>query len=350
MDIRCPKLCELPVPPSGKSGWPWIEEFPQLPDKLPDGSAWPCISIVTPSFNRVNCLEETIRSVLLQGYPRLEFIIIDGGSLDGTLDIIKKYSRWILFWESRGDRGWPHAVNKGFRRCTGKLVTFFGSDDCYLPGTFNDVAINWSKKRDYGLFAGGFYYMDGESKRRCADIPCRLPNLGPLDLTLIPLEEWRIHQVATFYTAHALDDIGRYLNEELFHTADRELLYRICRYYKVNLSKRVYSAFRFHADNISNMHKFRLLEEYANLQLMFCNKRDTKDHIRKKIRKIRMSKAYLNKAKFCKGWNSTIIPLLIAVLYRPSIVFSRQFYKIVLQAFRLYPVNSIASGKCHGIC
>lgn len=123
------KIQDLPPPPSGRSGWPWTDASPQLPQKRPDGSEWPRITIVTPSYNQGEYIEETIRSILLQGYPNLEYFVMDGGSTDGAVDVIRKYARWIDYWESVPDQGQAHAINKGLKRATGDWFHNVNSDD-----------------------------------------------------------------------------------------------------------------------------------------------------------------------------------------------------------------------------
>src|SRR5512140_3007798 len=131
--MRCPTLSELPTSPPGKTGWPWTEESPQMTDALPDGLPWPCVSIVTPSYNQAQFIEETIRSVLLQGYPDLEYIIIDGGSMDSSVEIIRKYELWLAYWVSEKDSGQSHAINKGMKTATGEVVAWLNSDDTLTP-------------------------------------------------------------------------------------------------------------------------------------------------------------------------------------------------------------------------
>jgi glycosyltransferase involved in cell wall biosynthesis len=103
------------------------------------------ISIITPSLNQAAFLEETLRSVLGQCYPSLESIVIDGGSTDGSVDIINRYQHELAYWLSEPDRGQSDAINKGLRRATGDVVTFLNSDDLYLPGAFAAVAEHFQK-------------------------------------------------------------------------------------------------------------------------------------------------------------------------------------------------------------
>lgn len=127
----------LSSPPCEKNGWPWTEEINS--GSYQEGVNWPKISIVTPSFNQGEYIEETIRSILLQNYPNLEYFIIDGGSTDNTIEIIKKYEPWITYWVSEEDRGQTHAINKGVEKCSGEVFNWLNSDDYYTKGALQQV-------------------------------------------------------------------------------------------------------------------------------------------------------------------------------------------------------------------
>ena len=125
--------------------WMWRETPILISETMANGRAWPRISIVTPSYNQGKYIEETIRSVIMQGYPNLEYIVIDGGSTDSSVETIKKYEKYLTYWVSERDRGQTHAINKGFERATGDILAYLNSDDVYMPYTFQLVAEIFTK-------------------------------------------------------------------------------------------------------------------------------------------------------------------------------------------------------------
>jgi glycosyltransferase involved in cell wall biosynthesis len=130
-------LMRLPISPPGKTGWPWTNNEAFEPSSSQN---YPKISIVTPTFRHGHYLEETIRSVLAQGYPNLEYVVIDGGSKDETIEILKKYSNHIHYWVSEPDRGHAHALNKGFAQTTGEILAWINAGDFYFPQALHRVA------------------------------------------------------------------------------------------------------------------------------------------------------------------------------------------------------------------
>ncbi|MBN2305153.1 MAG: glycosyltransferase, partial [Anaerolineae bacterium] len=160
--MTAPTLADLPAPPPDRSGWPWTVGPSPRPDTRPNGSPWPRITIVTPSYNQAQFLEETIRSVLLQSYPNLEYIVIDGGSTDGSAAIIERYAPWLAYWVSAPDRGQSHAINQGFARATGEWLGWLNSDDCYAPSALRHV-MESAAAQDVNFVAGAsIRFRDGE--------------------------------------------------------------------------------------------------------------------------------------------------------------------------------------------
>jgi glycosyltransferase involved in cell wall biosynthesis len=127
---------------------------------MPDGSEWPRISVVTPNYNYEHYLEATIRSVLLQGYPNIEFIIQDGGSTDGSTQLIRRYETYLTYWVSESDRGQSSAINRALRKSTGSILAYINSDDYYAPDAFGIAARIFHQEPEVDLINGRCRLID----------------------------------------------------------------------------------------------------------------------------------------------------------------------------------------------
>jgi glycosyltransferase involved in cell wall biosynthesis len=210
--MRSPPLDELPSAPPGKSGWPWTEGTPHLSEKMPNKADWPRVSVVTPSYNQGKFIEETIRSVLLQGYPKLEYIIIDGGSTDQTVELVKRYEPWLAYWLSEPDRGQSHAINKGLRRASGEIIAYLNSDDLYLPGAIRQAVQFLSQQEEGDIIYGDCQVVDGESHR------IEVVRSREFDL-FVELCRNFVQQPTVFVRRKVLDLVG-YIDEELHYAMD----------------------------------------------------------------------------------------------------------------------------------
>lgn len=177
--MPCAGMSELRADPHGRKDWPWIEESKPLPKVMPGGQLWPRISIITPSLDQGGFLEETIRSVLLQGYPNLEYIVIDGGSTDNSFEVIKKYEPWLTYWVSESDRGQSHAINKGLLKATGDFVAYQNSDDIYWPEALRSVG-ELLRHGDIDIMFGTVDILDECGNRRPPVCPIPEPQIDVL--------------------------------------------------------------------------------------------------------------------------------------------------------------------------
>jgi glycosyltransferase involved in cell wall biosynthesis len=179
---------------------------------------YPKISIVTPSFNQAKYLETTIRSVLDQGYPNLEYIVIDGGSTDGSVEIIKKYASNLAYWVSEPDRGQSHAINKGFQKATGEIMAWLNSDDYYHSKTLWTVAEKLNNQR-MTLLIGSSNQMDEEKSEQADDH--RKPSWEEMvyDGRTIP-------QPSVFWTRDLWEEAGP-VDESLYFVMDYDLWLRM---------------------------------------------------------------------------------------------------------------------------
>ncbi|HBP90301.1 MAG TPA: glycosyltransferase family 2 protein [Nitrospirales bacterium] len=219
--MRCPTLKELPSPLKEKMGWPWTEESKQLSDQMPDGRAWPRITIVTPSFNQGVFIEETIRSVLLQGYPNLEYIVLDGASTDNSVEIIKKYEPWLSYWMSEPDSGQSDAINRGLKMGSGLFATWINSDDLLEK----EALFSHGMKAEFNereVYVGLCSYVDQMGNYKFT----RTPRVHSLNDLLSVEKVWRsggnIVQPEVLFPRSLFFEVGG-LNLENHYTMDYEL-------------------------------------------------------------------------------------------------------------------------------
>lgn len=193
-------------------------EIPQFPSNMLVGSPWPKISIITPSFNQAKFIEETIRSVIVQGYPNLEYIIIDGGSTDGSVEIIKKYEENIHYWISEPDLGVYDALNKGLERSTGEIIGFINSDDIYCGNIFNELAHFFHENTNIDAIIGNSF-INKDNKI----IPIDQNNYESNPLWVILFGTPSIN--AWFFKKNVISDLGVFDTNFLI-ASDRDFLIR----------------------------------------------------------------------------------------------------------------------------
>jgi hypothetical protein len=217
-----PAADPFPKSPPGRHGWPWAEPPEPLPPRMPDGSPWPAISLVTPSLNQGEFLEQTLRSVLIQGYPRLELVVIDGGSRDHTAEILRKYDPWLAYWVSEPDRGQSHAINKGLARVTGDYVAWLNSDDYLLPDALRTWAELIRAHPRAVLWVGATQLVDRDGRWVCL----HHPKLGdPRALAMWNFEA-EFYQPGCIFSRSACAQVGG-LDERLHFALDPDLWMRL---------------------------------------------------------------------------------------------------------------------------
>jgi len=200
---------------------------------------YPIISIVTPSFNQARFLEETILSVLNQNYPNLEYFVMDGGSTDGSVEIIQKYASQLTYWESKPDRGQSHAINKGFHMATGKLVAWLNSDDLLTPNALEEVAELWKQEQSFGFIHGISELIDENGNSRDKYFGSDFDLLENLTTS-----RNTVAQQSTFINRKCLESVN-YLDESLHMSMDWDLWLRLGTKFPSKFVPRVWSKTRY---------------------------------------------------------------------------------------------------------
>ena len=253
--MRCPTLSQLPPPPPDKTGWPWTEESPQLLDTMPDGQPWPLVSIVTPSYNQAQFIEETIRSVLLQGYPNLEYIIIDGGSTDGSVDIIRKYEPWLAYWVSEKDAGQADAINKGWQRSSGEILAWLNSDDVYNREAIVSAVQFLVENPAVDMVYSDCYAIDEASR-----VLGPMEGVRDFDVGLLMQAANHIPQPTVFFRRRVLDRVGM-LDDSLRYVMDYDFWLRVGLKCTVRRIPGILANFRMHGASKSEAESYRFWPE-----------------------------------------------------------------------------------------
>ena len=187
---------------------------------MTDADGCPCISVITPSFNQGEFLEETIRSVLLQGYPDLEYVVIDGGSTDSSVSIIRRYEKWIHYWVSERDKGQADAIQKGFNRVTGTVSAYLNSDDIYMEGAIQRAAALFKERPDLDVVYGNLYRIDQNDEVTEEHRNTPFVRWGYLYGGIF------LHQPSTFWKTATVREVGGF-NPDFRFDMDNDLFVRI---------------------------------------------------------------------------------------------------------------------------
>ncbi|MCU7835975.1 MAG: glycosyltransferase [gamma proteobacterium symbiont of Taylorina sp.] len=238
----CSSLLQvLPVSKKDKHGWPWTIETKKSIYKNNLEFHWPKVSIITPSFNQGDFLEETIRSVLLQNYPNLEYIIIDGGSSDQSVDIIKKYEKWLTYWVSEADRGQSHAINKGMKMARGEVVGWLNSDDMFPQNSiYSLISLRENNKLSIA-WVGECHFINKDGKFLFS----QKPKIGDS----AEFSDWGIDtciaQPATLFSKQAFEKTGG-LDEQFNYVLDVDLWIKLSAIGSFSVTNKVTGMFRLY--------------------------------------------------------------------------------------------------------
>jgi glycosyltransferase involved in cell wall biosynthesis len=263
--------------------------------------------------------------VLLQGYPNLEYIIIDGGSTDNSVEIIKKYEPWLAYWVSEKDRGQSHAINKGWERATGEIYAYLCSDDFYFSDSLHKIALAFSSSADAGIVVGGIASADENSFLGKVQMP-RLPTGSPIDLTLLDPDSWNLPQASAFFSKKILSEIGMWVREDLHYTMDRELFYRAVRKSNLVILEHALATFRHHSKSKTTAYIISAFEE-TRKSFAYCDfGTDKQKKLRARILKRRLAQGYYYYANSARG-SKALMYFVKAVIFRPEYIFRLSFLK-----------------------
>ncbi len=201
----------------------------------------PLVSIITPSFNQARFLEACMQSVLSQDYPNIEYIVMDGGSTDGSLELIQKYQHRLSHWESLPDKGQTDAINKGFAKAQGEILAWLNSDDILLPGAVSAAVRALQSHTEVGMVYGDATFINAEG-REIGDFAAAQTDLKKLQRGYV-----HIPQQASFFKASLWKEVGP-LDTSFYFAMDYDLWVRLAKKAPLLYIPECWASFRLHGD------------------------------------------------------------------------------------------------------
>lgn len=247
----------------------------------------PRICVVTPSYNQGMFLEKTIQSVLEQGYPNLDYIVIDGGSQDESVEIIKKYQRHLTYWQSQPDRGQTDAITQGFQKSSAPIMAWLNSDDYYEPGTLHRVAEHFVANPDHVLCYGDYFVLPPSGEKE-------LKKKVSFDFQICLYAYLMIPQPAAFWRRTAYDAVGG-LDLKLHYALDWDFFLRLGQQFprQIHHIRRPLATFRLHdiSKSVSAVDRFK--QEHTLIRNKFAQEPRWRRKLKRYIHLVRLETKFL---------------------------------------------------------
>ena len=282
-------------------------------------SDFPRITIITPSFNQGKYIEQTILSVLEQDCPNLEYIIMDGGSTDGTVEVIKKYEKQLAYWESKPDKGQSDAINKGLQKATGDVFNWLNSDDILEKGALYEVGKAFAENDILSFNGVCRTFNDGNLTETVNTTYTTFSTSAEKTIAKVSMG-----QPSQFYCLKVVRELGNSVNTSLSHSMDKELWCRFLFRYgtaKVKFTNSVLSSFRLHGESktVSLYELFRK-DDYAIYSSIF-NQFNAPDFFKNFVQKFELNRNYKN-----TWYEGVINPELLFAYF--AVRFATEYYTL----------------------
>lgn len=259
--------------------------------EVEDNPVRPKISVVTPSYNQGQYLEKTIMSVLDQNYQDLEYIIIDGGSSDNSVEVIKKYEKYLTYWVSEPDLGQSHAINKGFEHATGDILGWLNSDDFLVSEALSHIAKLSLDAPFAGVFVGAGQFVDEDGKTITTKIPAADTSVSSL---LTWLDDFHFMQPSCFFTRDAWNSCGP-LDLSLHCSMDLDLWLKFAKKFKFALTTKNLSCSRVHKNAKTTEYNNMSIVDSCIVIMRHGAESEARKHLEKMAARLSWNEFYMNK-------------------------------------------------------